>query len=123
MNPFAALVRSDAPQLVPATPMPRPRPRQANPVRTFGGRFPVRPNRWNLTPVECEIMRLTTEDGLTQREVAARLARSCKTIQTHCERIREKMGARNQYHAILLWDRQMRGNAVLLANLALERAS
>jgi hypothetical protein len=45
MNPFAALVRSDAPQLVPATPMPRPRPRQANPVRTFGGRFPALPNR------------------------------------------------------------------------------
>jgi DNA-binding CsgD family transcriptional regulator len=124
MNPFAALVRPDAPQLVPAaTPMPRPRPRQANPVRTFGGRFPALSNRWRLTPVECEIMRLTTEDGLTQREVAARLARSCKTIQTHCERIREKMGARNQYHAILLWDRQMRGNAVLLANLALQEIS
>lgn len=119
MNMFDALVRSDAPPFVPATPMLRPR--QANPVRTLGGRFPERPNRWNLSPVECEIMRLITEEWLTQNEVAARLIRSAKTIQTHCERIREKMGARNQYHAILLWDRYMRGNAVLLANLALKK--
>lgn len=120
MNPFAALIRSDAP-LVAGKPVPRPRPRQANPVRTFGGMFVAVPNRWGLTPIECEIMRLITEDGLTQREAADRLARSCKTIQTHCERSRGKMGARNQYHAILLWDRQMRANAVLLANLALEK--
>lgn len=123
MNPFAALVRSDAPQLVPATPMPRPRPRQANPVRTFGGRFPARPNRWRLTPIECEVMRLMTNEFLSQAEIAERLHRSYKTIQTYCARIREKMGARNQYHAILLWDRQMRANAVLLANLALERSA
>ena len=109
MNPFAALVRPDAPPLVPAaTPMPRPRPRQANPVRTFGGRFPVRPNRWNLTPVECEVMRLMTIEFLTQAEIADRLYRSPKTIQTICTRARKKMGARNQYQAIVLWDRSMR---------------
>ena len=107
MNPFAALVRS-APPLVPATPMPRPRPRQANPVRTFGGRFPALPNRWRLTPIECEIMRLMTNEFLTQAEIAARLYRSPKTIQTICTRARKKMGARNQYQAIVLWDRSMR---------------
>lgn len=120
MNPFDALVRPAAPS--PLAEIARPRPRQANPVRTFGGRFPERPNRWNLSPVECEIMRLITEEWLTQNEVAARLIRSAKTIQTHCERTREKMGARNQYHAILMWDRYMRGNAVLLANLAPQKA-
>ena len=106
MNPFAALVRSDAPP--PAPVAPKRRPRQANPVRTFGGRFPARPNRWNLTPVECEVMRLMTNEFLTQAEIAERLYRSRKTIQTICTRARKKMGARNQYQAIVLWDRSMR---------------
>jgi DNA-binding CsgD family transcriptional regulator len=53
-------------------------------------------------------MRLMTNEFLTQAEIADRLYRSPKTIQTVCTRARKKMGARNQYHAILLWDRQMR---------------
>lgn len=111
MNMFDALVRSDAQPLVPETPLPRPR--QANPVRTFGGCFPVRPNRWSLSPVECEVMRLMAEEWMTPTEVAHRLCRSPKTIFTHCDRIREKMGARNQYHAIVLWDRYFRPQPVV----------
>ena len=106
MNPFAALVRSDAPQLVPVTPMPRPR--QANPARTFGGMFLARANRWGLSPIECEVMRLMANEFLTQAEIAARLHRSPKTIQTICTRARKKMNARNQYQAVVMFDRYFR---------------
>lgn len=120
MNVFTALARPLADR--PGDALVRPRPRQPQPQRTFGGRFPHRPNRWNLSPVECEIMRLITEEWLTQNEVAARLTRSAKTIQTHCERIRNKMGARNQYHAIVMWDRYFRPQPVIL-NFSIQEAA
>ena len=73
--------------------------------------------------MQCEIMRLMVDEWLTQREIAKRLFRDHRTIGKHCEYIRDKMGARNQHHAIVMWDRHMRANAVLLANLALREAA
>lgn len=112
MNVFTELARPIVDR--PGDAIVRPRPRQPQPKRTFGGMLQPRPNRWGLSPVECEVMRLMAEEWMTPTEVAHRLCRSPKTIFTHCDRIREKMGARNQYHAIVLWDRYFRPQPVVI---------
>lgn len=75
-------------------------------------------NPWGLTPMLCEVLRRTVA-GESAKEIAAALGRSHRTVECHHGRIVDRMSARNLLHAALMWDRQMRANATLLANLAL----
>lgn len=57
------------------------------------------------SPREIEVLALVAE-GLTQREIAAELRVTEETVRTHVRRVRLKLGARNQRHAVALWLRQ-----------------
>lgn len=46
-----------------------------------------------LSPREAEIAVLLREEGLTQRQVAAHLAISVRTVEAHVAQIRRKMGS------------------------------
>ena len=52
-----------------------------------------------LTPREREVLRLVA-DGLTNKEIAARLYISQGTVKAHCARAFEKIGARRRAHAV-----------------------
>ena len=52
-----------------------------------------------LTPRELEVLTLLAE-GLTQREIADRLAITSKTVATHIERILGKLGVRSRAQAV-----------------------
>jgi DNA-binding CsgD family transcriptional regulator len=45
-----------------------------------------------VSPRELVIFRLLGRDGLTQKEVAARLAISVETVKWHCRQVRERLG-------------------------------
>jgi DNA-binding NarL/FixJ family response regulator len=59
------------------------------------------PERRPLTPREHEILTLLAR-GLTQCEIAERLAISSKTVATHIERILGKLGVRSRAQAVAL---------------------
>lgn len=54
-----------------------------------------------LTPRELEILELIAE-GLSNREIAARLYVSENTVKTHCSRTFEKLGAQRRTQAVQL---------------------
>lgn len=58
----------------------------------FAGREPAPSgmNSYNLTPRECEILRLMA-DGLVKKEIADALHISVNTVSTHMQRVYEKM--------------------------------
>jgi two-component system response regulator MprA len=64
-----------------------------------------------LTLREREVLGLLA-DGRSQREIAERLVISPKTVGTHIEHIRKKLGARDRAHAVALAyrDELVRGN-------------
>lgn len=107
MNVFADLGRELMHR--PGDPEPRPQRIKVMPPPHV---MPAVANRWGLRPMECEVMRLSVEEALRTKEIAHRLSRNEKTIEAHKCNIIERMGARNFLHAALLWDRQMRANAV-----------
>jgi len=49
----------------------------------------------DLTPRELEVLLLITE-GLTDRQIAARISVTWETVRTHVKRIREKLGVSNR---------------------------
>jgi DNA-binding NarL/FixJ family response regulator len=55
--------------------------------------------RWNLTKREQEVMDLLAQ-GLTETEIAERLAIAPKTVATHIQRILSKLGVRNRAQAV-----------------------
>lgn len=64
----------------------------------------------NLTDREVEIFRLFGE-GLTAREIAARLKRSVKTIESHRDSIKSKLGIETSHeltHRATLWVQESR---------------
>jgi DNA-binding NarL/FixJ family response regulator len=58
-----------------------------------------------LSERQCDVLRLIAE-GLTSKEIAARLGVTLKTVATHTERIFDKLGASNRTHAAALWYRR-----------------
>lgn len=82
-------------------------PKPKRPIPTRQGRKCQPPtNQWGLSPTECEIMQLTVE-GLSPDEISERMFKAPKTVHTHLERARKKMGARRMTDAVLMWDRAM----------------
>lgn len=65
-------------------------------------RYPQVVNPWGLTPVQCEIMRLLTQDR-TQRQVGEEMNLSFKTVATHMDRVRDKMVVHTTLQACILW--------------------
>lgn len=55
-----------------------------------------------LSPREVELMGLMAE-GHTHGEIAARMHISKSTVGRHIDHIRDKLGARNQAHAVALF--------------------
>jgi PAS domain S-box-containing protein len=55
----------------------------------------------NLSDQETAVLRLAA-DGLTDREIAGRMAVSEKTVDTYWSRIRQKLVARNRTHAVAI---------------------
>lgn len=60
-----------------------------------------------LTPREKEVM-LRSLTGCGRNELARRMGLSPNTISTHVMRVQRKLGARNPFHAMILF---MRGEA------------
>ena len=52
-----------------------------------------------ITPRELEVLHLVA-DGLSTKEIAARLFVSENTVKTHCQRVFEKLGARRRTQAV-----------------------
>ncbi|HVL90705.1 MAG TPA: helix-turn-helix transcriptional regulator [Actinomycetota bacterium] len=65
---------------------------------------PVTPRPRLLTPRERQVL-VMTADGLTAKEIAARLAISRKTVEQHRGRILLKLGVPNQAAAVRLMER------------------
>lgn len=64
----------------------------------------------NLTERENEVMRLLCE-GENGRCIAASLGLSVRTVEIHRANAVRKLGARNQTHAAVLFDRSRRAEA------------
>jgi NarL family two-component system response regulator LiaR len=60
---------------------------------------PKRREELGVTPREMEILGLVAE-GLSNREIAARLFVSENTVKTHCSRAFDKLGARRRTEAV-----------------------
>ena|SRR5438034_4553574 len=56
-----------------------------------------------LSSREDEILALVY-DGLSDKEIATRLAISPRTVRTHMEKVFRKWGVRNRYVAARMWD-------------------
>lgn len=52
-----------------------------------------------ITPRELEVLQLVA-DGLSNKEMAAKLFVSENTVKTHCQRVFEKLGARRRTQAV-----------------------
>ena len=63
----------------------------------------------NLTPREWEVLRLLA-GGMTQREIAAHLTISPKTVGTHIEHVLRKLGMHSRTQAVAFVLRQDSGN-------------
>ncbi len=55
-------------------------------------------------PRQCEILALLA-DGLADKEIAARLGLSTRTIRTHLERLYSRYGIHSRSAAVALWFR------------------
>lgn len=62
---------------------------------------------WGLTRGQVQILGDLVKLGST-REVARKLGKSIKTIEEQCARARQKMGARSNLEAALMFDRMDR---------------
>ena len=60
-----------------------------------------------LTKREADVMRLVCE-GLTGQGIGEKLNISSRTVEVHRNKSIMKLGARNQTHAAVLFDRQLR---------------
>ncbi len=58
-----------------------------------------RRNQLGITPREMEILALVAQ-GMTNREIAARLFVSENTVKTHCSRAFDKLGAKRRTQAV-----------------------
>ena len=67
-------------------------------------------NPWGLSPAQCAVMAAMLEH-YTQREAAAALEMSHRTLETHVHTIRSAMKAVNTLQAVLMWDRHWRKGA------------
>lgn len=66
-------------------------------------------NPWKLRPREQDVLReFTSDDAHTAKEVARKLGISHKTVEHHVASAIARMGAANQLHAVLMWDRANR---------------
>ena len=61
----------------------------------------------NLTKRETDVMRLVCE-GLTGQGIGEKLNISSRTVEVHRNKAIMKLDARNQTHAAVLFDRQLR---------------
>jgi LuxR family maltose regulon positive regulatory protein len=81
-------------RLLAAFPVSRPRPADSSPARTAPSEF-VEP----LSERELEVLQLVA-DGLTNREIAARLFLSLNTVKVHNRNIYGKLGVNNRIQAV-----------------------
>jgi two-component system, NarL family, nitrate/nitrite response regulator NarL len=65
----------------------------------------------NLTPREWEVLKLLA-GGMTQRDIAAHLTISPKTVGTHIEHVLRKLGVHSRTQAVAFVLRQDSGNAL-----------
>lgn len=70
----------------------------ANPV------YPVIENPWDLTPQQCEALRLIAA-GLTNPKAAKQMGVGVKTFEAHLRLGRKNMGTDSRVRAAVLWDR------------------
>jgi DNA-binding CsgD family transcriptional regulator len=68
---------------------------------------PTRP--WGLTPTQIAVLTALVELG-SPRAVSERLGKSINTVEEQCRRARQKMGAKSNTEAAVMWDRLQRPN-------------
>lgn len=61
-----------------------------------------------LTARETQVLSAIAANGCTAKEAARALGISHRTVEVHMSNAIAKLGARNQLHAVLLWDRSQR---------------
>ena len=103
MNPFAGLGATR-----PAEPEKPRRARVYKQPKT-GWIAPI-PNPWGLSGIQCEILKRFAV-GDSTRGIAAEFGLSHKTIDSHMDRIRVKMGVDNRMHAVAMWVKHAVGGA------------
>jgi DNA-binding NarL/FixJ family response regulator len=65
-------------------------------------------NLWKLSSREQDVLRELATDAHNAKAVAAKLGISTRTVEHHVSGAIKRMGAANQLHAVLLWDRANR---------------
>jgi DNA-binding NarL/FixJ family response regulator len=78
-------------------------------------------NPWGLSGMQCKVIGFVVE-GLTAKEIGTEMCISYKTVQTHMERVLEKMGTKRSVLAAVAWDRFTRGQSATPAATMEERA-
>lgn len=63
----------------------------------------------DLTEREVEVLNAFCRSGFTAKTVGLALGISHRTVEVHMSRAIAKIGAENQLHALLMWDRATRG--------------
>lgn len=101
MNPFAGLGASR-----PAEPEKPRRARAYKPPQT--GWIAPTPNPWGLSGIQCEVVKRLAE-GMSSKAIAAEFGLSSKTIDSHMDRIKVKMGVDTRTHAVVRWVRHIAG--------------
>ena len=91
------LTRGRVKVVVREVPVPIPAPQSSEPFAPD----PDRLERLGITPRELEILQLIAE-GLSNREIAARLFVSENTVKTHSSRLFGKLAAKRRTHAVQL---------------------
>jgi DNA-binding NarL/FixJ family response regulator len=64
-------------------------------------------NPWNLTPRQCEALDAIIACDC-DKQAAAKMGISYKTISVHVNRAVQRSGARTKLRLILMWDRHIR---------------
>jgi DNA-binding CsgD family transcriptional regulator len=78
----------------------------AGATRKAEKRYPNVPNKWDLSPAQYAVLKAFIENDFTSVGASQALFMSEKTASNHLTRAKEKMGALNTLHAVVLFDRE-----------------